>query len=220
MRIILLGPPGAGKGTQSQFLIQHFGIVQISTGDMLRAAVQSGSSLGVRADAIMKTGTLVPDDLIVGLVRQRVQQADCAAGFLFDGFPRTLAQARSLTGIGIQIDCVLYIALPTSEIINRLAGRRVHPDSGRSYHVLYSPPKQENIDDLTGEPLVQREDDKEATIKKRLEVYREQTAPLIDFYRQQAAQGGAACCEISGVGAVAAIQGDMIAAIDAAMASK
>lgn len=218
MRIILLGPPGAGKGTQSQFLMQHLGIVQISTGDMLRAAVKSGSSLGMRADAMMQTGDLVPDDLIVDLVRQRVQETDCVGGFLFDGFPRTLAQAQALKDTGIKIDCVLHIAIPNSEIINRLAGRRVHLASGRSYHIVYSPPKQENIDDLTGEALIQREDDREATIKKRLEVYQEQTAPLIDFYRQQAAQGEVACCEISGVGAVEEIQRNMIAAIDAATA--
>ena len=183
MRIILLGPPGAGKGTQAQFICEHFGIPQISTGDMLRAAVAAGTPLGQQAKAIMESGGLVSDDIIVGLVEDRIREPDCAGGCLFDGFPRTIPQAQAMVDADIQIDFVLEIAVADANIITRLSGRRVHPASGRVYHVDNKPPKEAGVDDVTGEPLIQREDDREETIKKRLEVYHEQTQPLVDFYR-------------------------------------
>ena len=183
MRIILLGPPGAGKGTQAQFICEHFGIPQISTGDMLRAAVAAGTPLGQQAKAIMESGGLVSDDIIVGLVEDRIREPDCAGGCLFDGFPRTIPQAQAMVDADIQIDFVLEIAVADSNIITRLSGRRVHPASGRVYHVDNKPPKEAGVDDVTGEPLIQRDDDREETIKKRLEVYHEQTQPLVDFYR-------------------------------------
>ena len=184
MRMILLGPPGAGKGTQAQFICQHFGIPQISTGDMLRAAVAAGTSLGQQAKAIMESGGLVSDDIIVGLVEARIREADCEGGCLFDGFPRTIPQAQAMVDAAIEIDFVLEIAVDDSDIITRLSGRRVHPASGRVYHVDNKPPKQAGVDDVTGEPLIQRDDDREETIKKRLEIYHEQTQPLVDFYRE------------------------------------
>jgi len=184
MRIILLGPPGAGKGTQAQFICQHLKIPQISTGDMLRAAVAAGTDLGNQAKAIMDSGGLVSDDIIVGLVKERLLEDDCAAGCLFDGFPRTIPQAQAMVDEDIAVDHVLEIAVSDEEIIKRLSGRRVHPGSGRVYHVDYNPPSEEGRDDQTGEALVQRDDDREETVRKRLSVYHEQTRPLVDFYRE------------------------------------
>ena len=185
MRVILLGAPGAGKGTQAQTIIERFGIPQISTGDMLRAAVKAGTPLGLEAKKVMDAGALVSDDIIIGLVKERISEPDCANGFLFDGFPRTIPQAEALVDAGIDIDYVVELDVDDEEIIARLSGRRVHPGSGRTYHVLFSPPRQEGKDDTTGEPLVQREDDREDSIKNRLRVYREQTQPLIDYYRSR-----------------------------------
>ncbi len=189
MRLILLGPPGAGKGTQAAFIRQHFGIPQISTGDMLRAAVKAGTSLGVAAKKVMDAGQLVSDDIIIGLVKERLKHLDCRSGYLFDGFPRTIPQADSMRNSGVGIDFVLEIDVDHEEIIRRLSGRRVHPASGRNYHVTYNPPKVSGKDDLTGEPLVQRDDDKEETVRRRLEVYEKQTRPLVDYYSKWAAQG-------------------------------
>lgn len=182
MRLILLGGPGAGKGTQAAFLTEHFGIPQISTGDMLRAAVKAGTPLGKEAKKVMDSGGLVSDDIIMGLIKERLQEPDCGNGYLFDGFPRTIAQAEAMKDENIGVDYVVEIAVPNEEIIKRMSGRRVHPGSGRSYHVLFNPPKEEDKDDVTGEPLIQRDDDKEETVRKRLEVYHEQTAPLIQYY--------------------------------------
>ena len=182
MKLILLGPPGAGKGTQANFIRQKFAIPQISTGDMLRAAVKAGTPLGVAAKKVMDAGHLVSDDIIVGLVKERLKAPDCARGYLFDGFPRTLAQADAMKDAGVRIDHVLEIDVPDAEIIARMSGRRVHPASGRTYHVKFNPPKVEGKDDVTGEPLIQRDDDKEETVRKRLEVYRAQTRPLVQYY--------------------------------------
>ncbi|SEG72555.1 adenylate kinase [Marinobacterium lutimaris] len=183
MRIILLGAPGAGKGTQAQFITEKFGIPQISTGDMLRAAVKAGTPLGLQAKKVMDEGGLVSDDIIIGLVKERIAEADCAKGFLFDGFPRTIPQADALKDAGVTIDAVVEIDVADEEIIKRMSGRRVHPGSGRTYHVVFNPPKEEGKDDETGEELVQREDDKEETVRQRLKVYHEQTEPLISYYR-------------------------------------
>jgi len=182
MRLILLGPPGAGKGTQAAFITEHFGIPQISTGDMLRAAVKAGTPLGVAAKKIMDAGGLVSDDIIIGLVKDRLTKADCDRGYLFDGFPRTIPQADALKHAKVALDFVVEIAVPEEDIIDRMSGRRVHPASGRSYHVRFNPPKIAEKDDLTGEALVQRDDDKEETVRHRLKVYRDQTRPLIDYY--------------------------------------
>lgn len=182
MRLILLGAPGAGKGTQAAFICQKYGIPQISTGDMLRAAVKAGTPLGLQADAVMKSGGLVSDDLIINLVKERLTQPDCANGCLFDGFPRTLPQADAMKAAGVKLDYVLEIDVPFDAIIERMSGRRSHPASGRTYHVKFNPPKVEGIDDVTGEPLVQRPDDQETTVRKRLEVYSAQTRPLVDYY--------------------------------------
>lgn len=184
MRIILLGAPGAGKGTQAQFITEKFGIPQISTGDMLRAAVKAGTPLGLQAKDIMEAGKLVSDDLIIALVKERIAMADCANGFLFDGFPRTIPQAQALLDADVHIDHVLEIAVDDEEIVKRLSGRRVHEGSGRVYHTVYNPPKSEGLDDVTGEALIQRSDDTEETVRKRLAVYHEQTAPLVGFYRE------------------------------------
>jgi adenylate kinase len=185
MRLILLGAPGAGKGTQASFICQKFGIPQISTGDMLRAAVKAGTPLGLQAKAVMESGGLVSDDLIINLVKERILQADCVKGFLFDGFPRTIPQADAMKAAGVKLDYVLEIDVPFDAIIERMSGRRSHPASGRTYHIKFNPPKAEGKDDVTGEPLVQREDDKEEVIARRLEVYEEQTAPIIAFYRSE-----------------------------------
>jgi adenylate kinase len=184
MRVILLGAPGAGKGTQAQFITSKFGVPQISTGDMLRAAVKAGSALGLIAKEVMATGGLVTDDIIIGLVKERITQQDCARGFLFDGFPRTIPQAQAMEDAGIPIDVVIEIDVADEEIVKRLGGRRVHLDSGRVYHVIFNPPKTPGVDDVTGEALVQREDDKEETIRKRLQVYHAQTRPLVEFYQK------------------------------------
>ena len=190
MRIILLGGPGAGKGTQANFIKDKYNIPQISTGDMLRAAVKDGTPLGVEAKKVMEAGGLVSDDIILGLGKERIAQDDCANGFLFDGFPRTLAQAGALKEQGVDIDAVVEIDVDDDEIIKRMSGRRVHPASGRTYHIVFNPPKQEGKDDATGEPLVQRDDDKEETVRQRLKVYHDQTKPLIGYYSRWAEQGG------------------------------
>ena len=182
MRLILLGAPGAGKGTQAAFLCQKYGIPQISTGDMLRAAVKAGTPLGLAAKKVMDSGALVSDDIIIGLVKERLAQPDCAKGFLFDGFPRTIPQADAMKNAGVQLDCVLEIDVPFAAIVERMSGRRSHPASGRTYHVKFNPPKAEGKDDVTGEPLVQRDDDKEETVQKRLDVYAAQTRPLVEYY--------------------------------------
>src|SRR6188474_758315 len=205
MRLILLGPPGAGKGTQANFIRQKFGIPQISTGDMLRAAIKAGTPLGQAAKNVMDAGRLVSDDIIMGLVQERLKQPDCKPGYLFDGFPRTIPQAEQLQKDGVPLDYVLEIDVPDSEIITRMSGRRVHPASGRVYHVKFNPPKVQGRDDITGEPLVHRDDDREETVKKRLEVYRSQTRPLVDYYGKWAASGSAKAPKyhkISGTGPV------------------
>jgi len=216
MRLILLGPPGAGKGTQANFIRQRFGIPQISTGDMLRAAVESGTALGKAAKEVMDAGRLVSDDVIIGLVRQRLLAADCAGGYLFDGVPRTLPQAQAMRDAGIDLDFVLEIDVGPEEIIQRLSGRRVHPASGRNYHLKFSPPKNPGKDDLTGEPLIQRDDDREDTVKRRLEVYQQQTRPLVDYYSNWAAQGDPRAPQyrrISGLGSVTEIRDRVLAAL-------
>ena len=205
MRVILLGSPGSGKGTQAQFITEKQGIPQISTGDMLRAAVKAGTPLGVEAKKVMDAGGLVSDDIILGLIKERITEADCENGFLLDGFPRTIAQAEGLETMGVNIDHVLEIAVADEAIIQRMAGRRVHPASGRTYHIEYNAPKQEGIDDVSGEPLVQRDDDKEEIVRKRLEVYHQQTKPLVDFYSAKAEQGQLKFNTVAGVGAVSEI---------------
>ena len=200
MRIILLGSPGSGKGTQAQFITEKFSIPQISTGDMLRAAVRDGTELGIEAKKIMDEGGLVSDNLILGLIKERVTHADCVQGFLLDGFPRTIAQAQGLQAMNIKIDHVIVINVADEEIVTRIEGRRVHPQSGRSYHVKFNPPKVEGIDDVTGEALIQRDDDKEETVRKRLAVYHDQTKPLVNFY--SAPDQDVIFNSISGVGTV------------------
>ena len=209
MRLILLGAPGAGKGTQATFICQEYGIPQISTGDMLRAAVKAGTEMGLAAKKVMDAGGLVGDDIIIGLVKERITHADCAKGFLFDGFPRTIPQADALKEAGVKLDCVLEIDVPFDAIIERMSGRRAHVASGRTYHVKFNPPKVEGMDDVTGEPLIQRDDDKEDTVKKRLEVYSAQTRPLVDYYAQWAKTDAAAAPKyraISGQGSVEEIK--------------
>ena len=216
MRLILLGPPGAGKGTQANFIKETFGIPQISTGDMLRAAVKAGTPLGLEAKKVMDAGGLVSDDIIIGLVKDRLQQDDCKAGYMFDGFPRTLPQADAMKDAGVAIDFVLEIDVPDAEIVERMSGRRAHLASGRTYHVKYNPPKVEGKDDVTGEDLVQRDDDKEETVKKRLDVYHSQTKPLVEYYSKWAASGDAKAPKvrkISGLGAVDAITANAFAAL-------
>ena len=208
MKLILLGAPGAGKGTQATFICQKYGIPQISTGDMLRAAVKAGTPLGIEAKKVMDAGGLVSDDLIINLVKERIAQDDCANGFLFDGFPRTIPQAEAMKEAGVNLDYVLEIDEPFEAIIERMSGRRSHPASGRTYHVKFNPPKEEGKDDVTGEPLVQRDDDKEETVKKRLEVYSQQTRPLVDYYSNWAKEDAAAAPKyraISGMGDVTEI---------------
>ena len=184
MRVVLLGGPGAGKGTQAAFITRRYAIPQISTGDMLRAAIRSGSRLGAEAKVLMDAGRLVPDDTIVGLVEERIADDDCANGFLLDGFPRTIAQAAAMRDRGVRIEAVVEISVPDEHIIERMSGRRVHPATGRTYHVRYNPPSVEGLDDITGEPLVQRDDDREATVRHRLEIFHEQTAPIVEYYRE------------------------------------
>jgi len=205
MRLILLGAPGAGKGTQATFICKKFGIPQISTGDMLRAAVKAGTPLGIAAKKVMDSGGLVGDDIIIGLVKERLAQPDCANGFLFDGFPRTIVQADAMKAAGVNLDIVLEIDVPDEAIVERMSGRRAHLASGRTYHVKFNPPKVEGIDDATGEPLIQRDDDKEETVKKRLDVYQKQTRPLVSYYSDWSASGDPVAPKyrkISGTGSV------------------
>ncbi|MBK6361359.1 MAG: adenylate kinase [Comamonadaceae bacterium] len=216
MRLILLGAPGAGKGTQATFICQKYGIPQISTGDMLRAAVKAGTPLGLQAKAVMESGGLVSDDLIINLVKERIAQPDCANGFLFDGFPRTIPQADAMKAAGVKLDYVLEIDVPFEAIIERMSGRRSHPASGRTYHVKFNPPKTAGMDDVTGEPLVQRPDDQEETVKKRLDVYSAQTRPLVDYYGNWAKAEPAAAPKyraISGTGSVEDITARAFAAL-------
>ena len=216
MRLILLGPPGAGKGTQATQICKQFGIPQISTGDMLRAAVKAGTPLGIEAKKVMDSGGLVSDDIIIGLVKERIAQPDCANGFLFDGFPRTLPQADAMKAAGVNLDAVLEIDVPDSAIVERMSGRRSHVASGRTYHVKFNPPKVEGVDDVTGEPLIQRDDDKEETVAKRLSVYQAQTRPLVGYYSAWAAAGDASApryAKISGLGAMEEITARALAAL-------
>lgn len=214
MRVILLGPPGAGKGTQAKFISEKYAIPQISTGDMLRAAVKAETEMGLKVKAVMDSGALVSDDIIIGLVKERIAQDDCANGFLFDGFPRTIPQAEALKEAGVGIDVVLEIAVDDEEIVTRMSGRRVHEASGRVYHVVFNPPAKEGVDDDTGDALVQREDDKEETVRKRLEVYHSQTKPLVDFYQKLAAEDGPVYRRVEGVGSVDAIRDKVFGALD------
>ncbi|HMC17503.1 MAG TPA: adenylate kinase [Albitalea sp.] len=216
MRLILLGAPGAGKGTQASFICQKYGIPQISTGDMLRAAVKAGTPLGLAAKKVMDSGGLVSDDIIIGLVKERIAQPDCANGFLFDGFPRTIPQADAMKSAGVKLDVVLEIDVPDEAIIERMSGRRVHPASGRTYHLKYNPPKVPGRDDVTGEELVLRKDDEEDTVRKRLEVYQSQTRPLVAYYSDWAASGDPAAPryrKISGTGSVDEIKARALAAL-------
>ena len=215
MRLILLGPPGAGKGTQAAFITQHHGIPQISTGDMLRAAVKAGTPLGLEAKKVMDSGGLVSDELIIGLVKDRLQQPDCSKGYLFDGFPRTIPQADALKQAKVALDFVIEIEVPEQDIIERMSGRRVHPASGRSYHLTFNPPKVAEHDDLTGEPLVQRDDDKEETVRHRLTVYQNQTRPLVDYYSMWAESDANAprYRKVHGLGSVQDIQARISAAL-------
>ena len=214
MRVILLGAPGAGKGTQAKFITEKFGIPQISTGDMLRAAVKAGTDLGILAKGVMDSGGLVSDDLIIALVQERIAQPDCAKGFLFDGFPRTIPQAEALVSAGVILDHVLEIAVDDEEIVQRIAGRRVHEASGRVYHTVYNPPKVEGKDDATGDDLVQRKDDTEETVRHRLSVYHSQTKPLVAFYQNLSdAQGKPKCSHVEGVGSVTDITAKVLSAL-------
>ncbi|MCC6473828.1 MAG: adenylate kinase [Burkholderiales bacterium] len=221
MRLILLGPPGAGKGTQAGFIKERFGIPQISTGDMLRAAVKAGSPLGLAAKQVMDAGQLVSDEIIIGLVKERLKEPDCGKGYLFDGFPRTIPQAQAMRDSGVAIDFVLEIDVPEEEIVLRMSGRRVHPASGRTYHVKFNPPRVEGKDDASGEALVQRDDDREETVRRRLEVYRSQTRPLVDFYAQWASRDAAGAAgvrapkyrRVPGTGAVEEIRRLVFAAL-------
>ncbi|MDJ0892915.1 MAG: adenylate kinase [Gammaproteobacteria bacterium] len=216
MRLILLGGPGAGKGTQANFIKEKYGIPQISTGDMLRAAVKAGTELGKQAKKIMDEGGLVSDDIILGLVKERIQEPDCKNGFLFDGFPRTIPQADAMKDGGIDIDSVVEIVVDDSEIIKRMSGRRVHLASGRTYHVIYNPPKEEGKDDVTGEPLIQRDDDQEETVRKRLKVYHDQTEPLVEYYAKWSDSGDSRApkhVRIDGIGSVDDIRDKIFAAL-------
>ena len=215
MRLILLGAPGAGKGTQARFICEKYGIPQISTGDMLRAAVKEETELGRLAKKVMDEGGLVSDDIIIDLVKDRISRSDCAGGFLFDGFPRTIPQAEALVSAGVGIDHVVEIAVDDEEIVARLSGRRVHPASGRVYHVLFNKPLNEGLDDVTGEPLVQRDDDTEETVRRRLRVYHEQTSPLVDFYQNLNDHNAPRYSRIEGVGGVEDIRRALLAALEA-----
>ena len=217
MRLILLGGPGAGKGTQANYVKENYQIPQISTGDMLRAAVKAGSELGLKAKGYMDSGGLVPDDVIIGLVKERIKESDCQKGFLFDGFPRTIPQADAMKEAGVPIDAVVDIDVPDEEIIKRMSGRRVHLASGRTYHVIFNPPKAEGKDDVTGEPLIQRDDDHEETVRKRLQVYHDQTEPLIGYYKKWESSGESAApkyIRIAGVGQVKEIRNQIFSALD------
>ncbi len=217
MRLILLGGPGAGKGTQANFIKERYGIPQISTGDMLRAAVKAGTELGKQAKKVMDAGGLVSDDIIIGLVKERIKEPDCQKGFLFDGFPRTIPQADAMKNAGVAIDAVVDVDVPDSEIIKRMSGRRVHLASGRTYHIVFNPPKVEGKDDVTGEDLIQRDDDKEETVRKRLDVYHSQTEPLIDYYKKWEKSGESGApkyIRIEGVGKVEEIRDQIFAALD------
>lgn len=216
MRLILLGPPGAGKGTQANFITQAYGIPQISTGDMLRGAIKAGTPLGLAAKKVMDSGALVSDDIIIALVKDRLRAPDCAPGYLFDGFPRTLPQADAMKDAGVALDYVVEIDVPDAAIVERMGGRRVHLASGRTYHVRYNPPEVADRDDVTGEPLIQRDDDREETVKKRLAVYHAQTAPLIDYYRKWGATGDPQAPKyrkVDGMGGVEAIRDACLAAL-------
>jgi len=214
MRIILLGAPGAGKGTQAQYITKHYNIPQISTGDMLRSAVKEKSELGMQVEQVMASGGLVTDEIIIALVKDRIAHDDCANGFLFDGFPRTIPQAEAMVSAVVPIDIVLEIDVPDDEIVSRLSGRRVHLDSGRVYHIEHNPPTQEGLDDVTGEELIQREDDKEATVRKRLDVYHEQTKPLVSFYENLESKGTAVkVIKVNGVASVDNIRADISTAL-------
>jgi adenylate kinase len=216
MRLILLGGPGAGKGTQANYIKEKFGIPQISTGDMLRAHVKAGTELGMKAKAIMDAGGLVSDDIIIGMVKERLAQDDCKNGYLFDGFPRTIPQAEAMKAAGVPIDYVVEIDVPDEEIIKRMSGRRVHVASGRTYHVVFNPPKVEGKDDVTGEPLIQRDDDREETVRKRLDVYHAQTEPLVEYYSKWAATGDQRApkyVKIPGIGKVEQIRDAIFAAL-------
>lgn len=216
MRIILLGGPGSGKGTQSQYITEKYGIPQISTGDMLRAAVKEGTELGKEAQKVMSAGGLVSDELILGLVKERISKPDCANGFLFDGFPRTIPQAEGLDALGIQVDAVVEIDVDDEEIVRRMGGRRVHLDSGRTYHIVFNPPKNEGVDDVTGEPLIQRADDQEETVRERLSIYHDQTAPLIGFYTKKSENSVTKFVSVPGVGGVEEIRDRIFAGLDGA----
>ena len=216
MRLILLGGPGAGKGTQAQYISEKFNIPQISTGDMLRSAVKAGTALGLEAKKVMDSGQLVSDDIIMGLVRERIQQPDCSNGYLFDGFPRTLAQAEAMKNDGIDVDFIIEIAVSDDEIIKRMSGRRVHMSSGRTYHVVFNPPKEKDKDDVTGEPLIQRDDDKEDTVRQRLAVYHDQTKPLIQYYSEwaEAEPSAPKYVRVEGIGSVEEIRDRVFASLD------
>ena len=217
MRLILLGGPGAGKGTQANFIKDNYQIPQISTGDMLRAALKEGTELGLKAKEYMDAGKLVPDDVIIGLVKERIKEPDCEKGFLFDGFPRTIPQADALKEAGVPVEAVVDINVPDGEIIKRMSGRRVHLASGRTYHIIFNPPKEEGKDDVSGEPLIQRDDDQEETVRKRLEVYHAQTEPLVDYYKDWEKSGESAAPQyirIEGVGKVEEIRDQIYAALD------
>ncbi|MGB0360813.1 MAG: adenylate kinase [Endozoicomonas sp.] len=211
MRVILLGAPGAGKGTQAQFIMEEYGIPQISTGDMLRAAIKNGTELGKKVKTVIDSGALVSDDIIIDLVKERITESDCANGFLFDGFPRTIPQAEALRDAGITIDHVIEIDVDDEDIVKRMSGRRVHPESGRTYHVVFNPPKEEGKDDVTGKDLIQRADDKEETVRKRLSVYHDQTSPLITFYQKMG--GATRYSRIEGIGPVADIKQQVLDAL-------
>ncbi|MFT5580467.1 MAG: adenylate kinase [Paraglaciecola psychrophila] len=213
MRAILLGPPGAGKGTQAQFIIEKFGIPQISTGDMLRAAVKAKTAMGLQVQEVMDSGGLVSDEIIIGIVKERIAEEDCVNGFLFDGFPRTIPQAQALQSSGVKIDQVLEIAVDSEEIVARMSGRRVHPASGRVYHVIFNPPKVDNVDDVTGDPLIQRDDDHEETVRTRLQVYSDQTAPLVEFYQNSTGDNVVKYDAVEGVGSVDEIKAKVFAAL-------
>jgi adenylate kinase len=216
MRLILLGAPGAGKGTQAAYVTQKYGIPQISTGDMLRAAVKAGTRMGLEAKKFMDAGALVPDEVIIGLVKDRIEQTDCAKGFLFDGFPRTIPQAEAMKQAGVDLDYVVEVDVDDAEIVKRLSGRRVHPGSGRTYHIQFNPPKVPGKDDVTGEHLIQRDDDKEDTVQKRLQVYHAQTKPLVEYYSSWAAKGDPRAPQyrkVAGTGSVDQIRDRILAAL-------